>query len=184
MRELHDGIELLEKERDDGPFVWQTWDKWVKRCEEVISWLDRQILSDKQAQPKSRSPAWKKRGLICGVEWTDFKKIVYRYRRMVEEHYGGIAGIRQRLVFAHNDVSFDLEQFGFVAHQYQTQYGNVLRLEPSGTSPLLHPANEHKQLVVIDFEYASANVPGLEFANHFVRNNLFRSICWSSANTT
>lgn len=30
------------------------------------------------------------------------------------------------------------------------------------------PANEHKQLIVIDFEYASANVPGLEFANHFV----------------
>lgn len=33
---------------------------------------------------------------------------------------------------------------------------------------MLTPANEHKQLVVIDFEYASANVPGLEFANHFV----------------
>jgi choline kinase len=29
------------------------------------------------------------------------------------------------------------------------------------------PANEHKQLVVIDFEYANANTPGLEFANHF-----------------
>ena len=38
---------------------------------------------------------------------------------------------------------------------------------PSGTSPLLLPANEHKQLIVIDFEYAGANVPGLEFANHF-----------------
>lgn len=38
---------------------------------------------------------------------------------------------------------------------------------PSGTSPLLLHANEHKQLVVIDFEYAGANVPGLEFANHF-----------------
>lgn len=25
----------------------------------------------------------------------------------------------------------------------------------------------HKQLIVIDFEYASANTPGLEFANHF-----------------
>lgn len=50
----------------------------------------------------------------------------------------------------------------------QTQYGNLLRLEPSGESPLLLPANEHKQLVVIDFEYASANTPGLEFANHFV----------------
>ncbi len=31
------------------------------------------------------------------------------------------------------------------------------------------PTNEHKRLVVIDFEYANANVPGLEFANHFVR---------------
>lgn len=50
----------------------------------------------------------------------------------------------------------------------QTQYGNLLRIQPSGESPLLIPANEHKQLVVIDFEYASANVPGLEFANHFV----------------
>lgn len=34
-------------------------------------------------------------------------------------------------------------------------------------SPLLQPENEHKQLIVIDFEYASANLPGLEFANHF-----------------
>jgi len=49
----------------------------------------------------------------------------------------------------------------------QTQYGNILRLKPAGESPLLLPANEHKQFVVIDFEYASANTPGLEFANHF-----------------
>ena len=40
-------------------------------------------------------------------------------------------------------------------------------MRPAGESPLLLPANEHKQLVVIDFEYASANLPGLEFANHF-----------------
>lgn len=50
----------------------------------------------------------------------------------------------------------------------QTQYGNLLRMEPSSESPLLRPENEHKQLVVIDFEYASANLPGFEFANHFV----------------
>ena len=42
-----------------------------------------------------------------------------------------------------------------------------MRLQPSGESPLLLAANEHKQLVVIDFEYASANTPGYEFANHF-----------------
>jgi thiamine kinase-like enzyme len=50
----------------------------------------------------------------------------------------------------------------------QTQYGNILRMAPEGESPLLLPANQHKQLVVIDFEYANANLPGLEFANHFV----------------
>lgn len=105
MRELHDGIELLEKERDSGPFVWQTWDKWVKRCEEVISWLDRQIISGQHGQSQCRSESWKKRGLICGMEWTGFKKVVYQYRERVKEHYGGIAGISQRLVFAHNDVS-------------------------------------------------------------------------------
>lgn len=43
-------------------------------------------------------------------------------------------------------------------------------MKPEGESPLLLPANQHKQLVVIDFEYSNANVPGLEFANHFVRS--------------
>lgn len=51
---------------------------------------------------------------------------------------------------------------------FQTQYGNILRVQPDDEkSPLMHPENEHKQLIVIDFEYASANTPGLEFANHF-----------------
>lgn len=54
----------------------------------------------------------------------------------------------------------------------QTQYGNILRMVPEGESPLLLPANKHKQLVVIDFEYANANLPGLEFANHFVSLSL------------
>jgi hypothetical protein len=44
---------------------------------------------------------------------------------------------------------------------------------PEGESPLLLPANKHKQLVVIDFEYANANLPGLEFANHFVSHKIF-----------
>jgi choline kinase len=43
---------------------------------------------------------------------------------------------------------------------------------PEGESPLLLPANKHKQLVVIDFEYANANLPGLEFANHFVSRSI------------
>jgi choline kinase len=46
---------------------------------------------------------------------------------------------------------------------------------PEGESPLLLPANKHKQLVVIDFEYSNANLPGLEFANHFVSSCFYPS---------
>jgi choline kinase len=50
----------------------------------------------------------------------------------------------------------------------KTQYGNILRVcTDDEKSPLLQPENQHKQLIVIDFEYASANLPGCEFANHF-----------------
>ncbi|KFX98927.1 hypothetical protein V490_02039, partial [Pseudogymnoascus sp. VKM F-3557] len=149
MRELHDGIELLETERDEGPFVWRNWDKWVERCEHVISFLDTHPETGSEGGRKV--PAWRERGLVCGVEWEVFREMVERYRGWLNEKYGGVAGLREKLVFAHND----------------TQYGNILRLLPTTESPLLLPANTHKQLVVIDFEYASGNTPGLEFANHF-----------------
>ena len=150
MRELHDGIELLEEELNGGPAVFLNWDKWVDRCEKVISWLDKQVRAAENGKCKVPS-RYTKQGLICGVEWPKFRAAVDKYRKVLYETYGGKRGVRQQLVFAHND----------------TQYGNLMRLKPSGESPLLQPANEHKQLVVIDFEYASANTPGLEFANHF-----------------
>ena len=106
MRELHDGIELLEQERDDGPFIWRNWDKWVDKCEEIITWIDHQILSGKQGHVRNRSEQWKDRGLICGVEWSVFRGMVERYRKWLDDQYGGRAGIRQHLVFAHNDVSY------------------------------------------------------------------------------
>ncbi|KAL8954371.1 MAG: hypothetical protein Q9183_007161, partial [Haloplaca sp. 2 TL-2023] len=145
MRELHEGIELLEEEREAGPFMWQNWDKWVSRCEEITMWIDKQMLESNPPYSRDKS------GLVCGVEWPAFRKAVDRYRQWLKEQCGGSEGIKDQLVFAHND----------------TQYGNLLRIEPEGKSPLLLPANEHKQLIVIDFEYASANSPGLEFANHF-----------------
>jgi choline kinase len=147
MRELHAGIELLYEEREGGPSVFKNWDKWVERCEPVISWLDKEI-SDSSKRSKT---SWRERGFVCGVHWPMFRDAVGEYRKWLTSQCGGIHEIKKRLVFAHND----------------TQYGNLLRLEPSDESPLLLPANEHKQLVVIDFEYASANTPGLEFANHF-----------------
>ncbi|KAH8728193.1 hypothetical protein GQ44DRAFT_747976 [Phaeosphaeriaceae sp. PMI808] len=151
MRELHEGIDLLKEERAAGPFVWQNWDKWVQRCEQVVTWLDQQVKESDPASIQSPADKWKKRGFVCGVEWPIFRATVVKYRKWLEEQYGGIDKINERLVFAHND----------------TQYGNILRMAPEGESPLLLPANKHKQLVVIDFEYSNANLPGLEFANHF-----------------
>ncbi|KAF2683630.1 kinase-like protein [Lentithecium fluviatile CBS 122367] len=151
MRELHEGIDLLQSEREAGPFVWQNWDKWIDRVDQVVTWLDKQIIEGRQGPVLSAADRWKDRGLICGVEWPVFRQMVEKYRAWLDEQYGGKAKVNERLVFAHND----------------TQYGNILRMTPSGESPLMLPANEHKQLVVIDFEYANANLPGLEFANHF-----------------
>ncbi|PKY09190.1 putative choline kinase [Aspergillus campestris IBT 28561] len=150
MRELHEGVELLEDEREGGPMVFKNWDKWVDRCEQVINWLDKEIRS-RHNEAKSASEPWRRRGFVCGVPWTTFRKAVDNYRQWLVTSCGGGTEIEQNLVFAHND----------------TQYGNLLRLEPASESPLLRPENEHKQLVVIDFEYASANTPGFEFANHF-----------------
>lgn len=106
MRELHDGMELLTHERDAGPFVWKNWDKWVTRCEEVITWLDRQIISTSSSLSQSRHNAWKLRGLVCGVEWKVFRATVDRYRQWLEVKSGGKQQIKQILVFAHNDVSY------------------------------------------------------------------------------
>ncbi|KAL2403765.1 hypothetical protein ABEF92_006551 [Exophiala dermatitidis] len=168
MRELHDGIELLESEIEAGPAIFINWDKWVDRCEKIITWLDQQVyLAEQEAQAQEEvggggegvvarkkhnvNPRYVRRGLICGVPWPVFRKTYEAYRKRLIADCGGMDGIRKALVFAHND----------------TQYGNLMRLEPSGESPLLQPSNQHKQLVVIDFEYASQNTRGLEFANHF-----------------
>ncbi|KAI0020685.1 protein kinase-like domain-containing protein [Xylariomycetidae sp. FL0641] len=152
MRELHDGIELLEEEREGGPAVWKNWDYWLDRVSQMITFLDQRILSGNLGPVRNAADAWKTRGLVCGVEWAQFKQAVDKYRDFVSERYGGMDVIREQLVFAHND----------------TQYGNILRMRPDDKkSPLLQPHYEHKQLVVIDFEYAAANVRGLEFANHF-----------------
>ncbi|KAK3075414.1 hypothetical protein LTR53_001274 [Teratosphaeriaceae sp. CCFEE 6253] len=151
MRELHDGIELLDQERDDGAFVWRNWDKWVQRVEQVVSWLDTEVMKLEPGAKPSGAESWKRRGLICGLPWKRFLEVVEQYRVWLYAQYGGREQVKDKLVFAHND----------------TQYGNILRFVPSGESPLLAPANSHKQLVVIDFEYASANLAGLEFANHF-----------------
>lgn len=136
LKELHEGIDLEPTERAQGPIVWKNWEKWISRCDGVMS------VVDVQRTGKDR---------VCGAEWGVFKEAVERYRSWLVNRHGGHDEVCNALVFAHND----------------TQYGNILRLQANERSPLLLPSNEHRQLVVIDFEYASANPPGYEFANHF-----------------
>jgi choline kinase len=100
MRELHDGVDLLDREVDEGPFIWLNWDKWVNRCEEVISYIDEQIMNGKTG----REP-WRERGFVCGVPWPMFKKAVDDYRIWLNQYYADKGGVNRRLVFAHNDVS-------------------------------------------------------------------------------
>lgn len=131
MRELHDGIELLDEERDAGPFVWRNWDKWVGRCEQVITWLDTQI---RQQQQKGITPKhtkrWMQRGFVCGVEWPMFRQTVEKYRKQIEKTHGGRSGVREQLVFAHNDVRSPASSlFGTHTHTHtHTHAGSVRQL--------------------------------------------------------
>jgi choline kinase len=106
MRELHEGIDLLREEREAGPFVWQNWDKWVDRCEQIVTWLDQQITDSKPDSAHTGPDKWKNKGYVCGVEWPVFRLMIEKYRRWLEERYGGVDKINERMVFSHNDVSW------------------------------------------------------------------------------
>lgn len=109
MRELHDGIELLEEERAAGPTVWQDWDRWTAHVEQSVTILDKQVL--KAGKNNSSKDRWSRRGFLLGVEWHVFKAMVDKYRKYLEDFYGGPAAVRDRLVFSHNDVCYDTIPF-------------------------------------------------------------------------
>lgn len=73
-----------------------------------------------------------------------------KYRRWLEGQYGASENICVKLVFAHNDI----------------HNGNILRMV-NAPDQQRSAVSLHKQLVVIDFKYSNANLPGFEFANHF-----------------
>lgn len=104
MRELHDGIELLDDERAAGPGVWKNWDRWLEQVERTVKVLDKQVIECTPDSIRGPADAWKRRGFICGTEWHVFKAMVDKYRKYLEELYGGPNNIRERLVFSHNDV--------------------------------------------------------------------------------
>lgn len=114
MRELHEGIELLDEERDGGPFVWRNWDSWMERCEKVVTYIDQQVMLESNGDSVVNQD-FKKRGLVCGTDWKFFKRTVEKYRAWLDEQYGGADRLREQLVFAHNDVGTTLNLQGYHA---------------------------------------------------------------------
>lgn len=107
MRELHDGIEVLETEREDGPAVWKNWDQWQDNTTRIMEFVDKQVETSSNSTRHQSSPyhAWKQNGYVCGVPWPQFKETVAKYRAFLDGFYRGQRAIKQNLVFAHNDVS-------------------------------------------------------------------------------
>lgn len=97
MRELHEGIDLLPLEREEGPFVWQNIEKWQKQCEQIVTWLDTQT-KEQGSEGMDRPP------FVCGTEWPRFIGVLKAYREWLFNHYGGLGKLKEYLVFAHNDV--------------------------------------------------------------------------------
>lgn len=106
MRELHNGVDLLEEEKDDGPTVFRNWDCWVGNVEKRTLFLDQQVGAYNSAAEAVPRDYWKKGGFVCGTEWAQFQAMVDRYREFLVKSYGGNSAIREKLVFAHNDVGF------------------------------------------------------------------------------
>ncbi len=89
--------------------------------------------------------------LICCNDFKQLKLMIFEYENFLINKFGGLDQIKTDLRFCHND----------------TQYGNLMKIRPPSGSPLIAAKHSHRQLVVIDFEYSGANMPGYDIANHF-----------------
>jgi choline kinase len=102
MRELHDGVEVLDHEREAGPSVWCNWDKWVDTVEKNVLMLDEETRN--KANGRARDAIFCGEGFVCGAEWPVFKAMVEKYRAHLESIYRSKKELNGRMVFAHNDV--------------------------------------------------------------------------------
>lgn len=165
MRELHDGVVLTSEERQQGPGVWVSIWKWFTRAQKVLEELEA-----------------KKPGAVVDLLQSDmnsFTSTLEKYQEWVIEQYGGIEKVKKDLVFAHNDVSVFVRCLTMATNK--TQYGNILRVEPPKGSPLLSPQLEHRQLIVIDFEYSGPNLRAVDICNHFV-SIVYQTAYWENPN--
>lgn len=106
MRELHEGIELLPHERENGAGVWCNWDQWLDNVGRIVEHLDTQLHEATEGVIVRNAVvhAWKTKGYVCGTPWAQFRDMVCKYREHMEKVYKDKRALADRLVFAHNDV--------------------------------------------------------------------------------
>lgn len=107
MRELHDGVDLLPHERENGPGVWRNWDQWLENVARIVEFLDKEYEAGMDGVVVRNPVAhnWKSKGYVCGLPWKRFLEVVTKYRSHMNAFYKTTKFMNERLVFAHNDVS-------------------------------------------------------------------------------
>ncbi|KAG0151639.1 hypothetical protein CROQUDRAFT_667891 [Cronartium quercuum f. sp. fusiforme G11] len=134
--------------------AWENITRWQREAEKVIALIDKAFEGQPASTPPTPTlaptcPLETPATLLAFVHRLDLPRLIQEikaYRTWVRklEHASG----KSPRVFCHND----------------TQYGNLLLRELD--EPLLKD-RAHEQILVIDFEYASANPRAFDIANHF-----------------
>ncbi|KAG7121210.1 Serine/threonine-protein kinase SRPK like [Verticillium longisporum] len=96
MRELHDGIELLDAERKAGPSVWGNWDKWLDNVEKRVMAVDDETRARQAGEPVKPTSTYQGQGFVCGVEWSQFRATVEKHERRYWGRNTGLAAAARR----------------------------------------------------------------------------------------
>lgn len=164
MKELHTGVPLLRFEKEQGSMAWNKIDQWLKEIEmNGGDWIS----NDDNVQQVFGAPNWK-----------EFKESIRKYREWLFENS------KSPYVFCHNDAQYG--NLLFSAPVINSEKNDLKKsldesnlstssLFPSDSrvslkeiiNPTKQEQSQDSKLVVIDFEYAGANVAAYDLSNHF-----------------
>lgn len=167
MKELHSGVPLLKSEREGGSMAWNKIDQWINEIEANGSeWISN---DENVSQTFGAS------------NWESLKKSIQEYRKWL------FSTGDNSFVFCHNDAQYGNLLFSapVVETEEEMAKNEKLGISNSNTStsslfpsdskvslveiinPTKQEQSQDSKLVVIDFEYAGANVAAYDLANHF-----------------
>ncbi|KAH3676268.1 hypothetical protein WICMUC_002145 [Wickerhamomyces mucosus] len=164
MKELHDGIRLSFKERQNGPSVWKNIKNW-----EILA---GNLIKSNQLDELE----------IFRMSFSKFREIIQKYQEWLYARYPGTS-LLESLVFCHNDTqygnllfttpksqilkSFENDVLPSSSSSVTTNFSNLSLENLKDIKPSQQEKSQDQNLVVIDFEYSGPNPPEYDIANHF-----------------